>query len=54
MFSCLGRIGCLFLLLIVGAIAFLKRDDWMPRVLGRGERPPTSRGITARVNGNCQ
>jgi hypothetical protein len=41
-FSCLGRIGCLFLLLIVGAIAFLKRDDWMPRVLGRGERPPVT------------
>ena len=42
MFSCLGRIGCLFLLLIVGAIAFLKRDQWMPRVLGRGAPPPVT------------
>jgi hypothetical protein len=41
-FSCLGRIGCLFLLLIVGAIAFLKRDQWMPRVLGRGAPPPVT------------
>jgi hypothetical protein len=41
-FSCLGRLGCLFLLLIVGAIAFLKRDQWMPRLLGRGEPAPVT------------
>jgi hypothetical protein len=38
-FSCLGRIGCLFLFLLMGAIAFLTRDRWMPRVLG--SRAPT-------------
>ena len=42
MFSCLGRIGCLLLLLVAGAIAFLMRDRWMPRVLGRGEPPPVT------------
>ena len=42
MFSCLGRIGCLLLLLVVGALAFLKRDQWMPRVLGKGEPAPVT------------
>ncbi len=42
MFSCLGRLGCLFLLLIAGAFAFLARDRWLPRVLGRGEPPPVT------------
>ena len=42
MFSCLGRIGCLLLLLVAGAIAFLMRDRWMPRVLGRGEPAPVT------------
>lgn len=42
MFSCLGRIGCLLLLLVAGAIAFLMRDRWVPRVLGRAEPPPVT------------
>ena len=42
MFSCLGRLGCLFLLLVLGAIAFLKRDQWMPRVLGRSAPAPVT------------
>lgn len=42
MFSCLGRVGCLLLLLVAGAIAFLMRDRWMPRLLGRAEPPPVT------------
>ena len=42
MFSCLGRLGCLFLLLLAGAIAFLTRDRWMSRITGdRGPAPAT-------------
>jgi hypothetical protein len=41
-FSCLGRLGCLFLLVIAGALAFLTRERWLPRVLGdRGSAPVT-------------
>jgi hypothetical protein len=39
-FSCLGRLGCLLLLLIAAAFAYLARDRWLPRVLGRGDPPP--------------
>ncbi|HZI27895.1 MAG TPA: hypothetical protein VFD64_07045 [Gemmatimonadaceae bacterium] len=42
MFSCLGRLGCLLLLVLAGAVAFLMRDRWMPRVLGRGEPAPVT------------
>lgn len=42
MFSCLGRLGCLLFLVIAGALAFLMRDRWMPRVLGRGEPAPVA------------
>ena len=42
MFSCLGRLGCLFLLVIAGALALLTRERWLPRVLGdRGLAPVT-------------
>jgi len=33
--SCLGRLGCLFLILLVGVCAFLTRDRWLPRVTGQ-------------------
>lgn len=39
MFSCLGRLGCLVLILLAGVIAWLSRERWMPRVLGDGNRP---------------
>lgn len=42
MFSCLGRLGCLFFLAVAGALAFLMRDRWLPRVLGRDERAPVT------------
>lgn len=42
MFSCLGRLGCLLLLVVAGALAFLTRDRWMPRVLGRSEPAPVT------------
>ena len=34
MFGCLGRIGCLAVLLVVGGAAWLTRDEWYPRVFG--------------------
>lgn len=40
MFSCLGRLGCLLLLVLAVALAFLTRERWMPRVLGRDEPAP--------------
>lgn len=42
MFNCLGRLGCLFVLLIAGVVAFLTRDRWMDRVLGRTGTPPVT------------
>lgn len=42
MFSCLGRLGCFFLLVVGGALAFLTRDRWMPRVLGKRDSAPVT------------
>lgn len=42
MFSCLGRLGCLFILLVAGVLAFLTRERWLPRVLGKAEAPPVA------------
>ena len=42
MFSCLGRIGCLLVLIVAGALAFLMRDRWMPRVLGNRAPAPVT------------
>jgi hypothetical protein len=36
-FSCLGRLGCLFVLLLAGVYAYLTRDRWMARVTGKEE-----------------
>lgn len=42
MFSCLGRLGCLLLFVVAGALAFLTRERWLPRVLGdRASAPVT-------------
>lgn len=42
MFGCIGRLGCLFVVLVLGAVGYLTRGIWMPMV-GMGERPaPTS------------
>ena len=42
MFSCLGRLGCLFILLVLGAVAFITRDTWLPRVTGKSEPAPVT------------
>lgn len=34
MFGCLGRIGCLALVLVIGAAAWFTRAEWLPRVVG--------------------
>ena len=54
MFSCLGRIGCLLLLVAAGALAFLMRDRWMPRVLGRGEPPPVTWEVVKESGAGAQ
>jgi hypothetical protein len=33
-FACLGRLGCLLLILVVGVIAWLTRERWQSRVFG--------------------
>jgi hypothetical protein len=35
---CLGRLGCLIVVLALGVVAFLTRDRWLPYVPGRGAR----------------
>lgn len=42
MFSCLGRLGCLLLFVVAGALAFLTRERWLPRVLGDRGSPPVA------------
>lgn len=32
MFGCIGRLGCLFVLIVVAAIGWLSRDWWLPKV----------------------
>jgi hypothetical protein len=56
-FACLGRLGCLFLILVLGAIAWLTREQWQPRVFGdRGSptitwEPLTDAGATRAREG---
>lgn len=47
MFGCLKRLGCLLLLLIVAAAAWLTRDRWYPRL--RGEAPAATTPATGVV-----
>jgi hypothetical protein len=35
MFSCLGRLGCLVIALVIAAAAWFTRDSWYPRVRAR-------------------
>lgn len=47
MFGCLGRLGCLVLILLLAAAAFLTRDRWGPRILGdRGSTTVTWEPVT--------
>jgi hypothetical protein len=41
-FSCLGRLGCLVLIVIAGVLAWLGRDRWAPRVFGSREKAPVT------------
>lgn len=41
MFGCIGRIGCLAVVLIVAGLAWLTRDEWYPRLMGGGEEATT-------------
>jgi hypothetical protein len=46
MFSCLGRIGCLFLVIVAGLVAWLTRERWEDRVFGdRGSAEVTWEAI---------
>lgn len=42
MFACLGRLGCLVVMLIAGTVAWLTRDRWMSRVPGEGPAVPVA------------
>jgi len=41
MFGCLGRIGCLALVLVIAVGAWFTRAEWMPRVLGEPAQEAT-------------
>ncbi|MFI5310464.1 MAG: hypothetical protein ACHQQ3_04485 [Gemmatimonadales bacterium] len=40
MFSCLGRLGCLVVVLLIAAVAWFTQDAWLPRVRARVTGPP--------------
>jgi len=42
MFGCLGRLGCLALILVLGVAAWFSREYWMPRVGLEPPRPEAS------------
>jgi hypothetical protein len=35
MFSCLGKLGCLFVVLVLAALAWFTQDAWLPKVRAR-------------------
>jgi hypothetical protein len=40
MFSCLGRLGCLLVLLVAGALGWFTRDLWVPKLRARFAAAP--------------
>jgi hypothetical protein len=53
MFGCLGRIGCLIIVAVVGAIAWFTQDAWLPRVRAEftTSAPSAKRGPTSGNSG---
>ena len=47
MFGCLRRLGCLAILLVAGALLYLNRDAWLPRLraLAGSPAPAADRGV---------
>jgi hypothetical protein len=48
MFGCLGRLGCLLVLLVAGAIGWLTKDSWYPKVRERFFGHPAAVVSTAK------
>src|SRR5688572_15453146 len=53
--GCIARLGCLFVLVVAGAAAYLTRDRWLDRIPGRTAQvdtttrtAPTGPGTVAR------
>ncbi len=53
MFGCLGRLGCLAILLIAGAIGWFTQDAWLPKAKAkiRTTAPALSRTLSRIANG---
>jgi len=51
-FACLGRLGCLFLILVAAVVGWLTRDRWQPRVFGDRGSPTVVWQPLDRANGN--
>ena len=47
MFGCLGRIGCLIILVVAGAIGWFTQDAWLPRV--KAQANSTAPGLVRKV-----
>jgi hypothetical protein len=47
MFGCLGRLGCLLLLVLAGAVGWFTRDSWYPALRHRVEGTPAAAAATA-------
>lgn len=59
MFACLGRLGCLLLVLVGAVVGWLTRDRWQPRVFGDRGSPtvtwqPLGRGDGERASAKVE
>lgn len=55
MFACLGRLGCLVLILVAAVVAWLTRERWQPRVFGeRGSVTVAWEPVTAAAGARAR
>lgn len=52
--GCIGRLGCLVLVLLIGALAWLNRASWLPYVRAGDDQRPDSPAATASRDGLWQ
>jgi hypothetical protein len=48
MFGCLGRIGCLLLVLVAGAVGWFTRDSWYPKLRARLGGKPAATAVAPK------